>query len=642
MQRLLFSLLILLPNLAAQEPQAPQPMDPKTFDSVVASANSVLAFAWPMIVSRMQEEMTRSLEEMGDGDSVRKLKVTDLKLSQPPIFEVVPCPGQEQCRQLRLKIPGDGKWSVNMSGEIVPPWQKNQEKFRKMRLALKDVSLQQDYQVDLSDPDKLSFKPLGPPQMTFRLTSPNLLYKAVLAAARGFIRQALEEVMQEQFQDMPVTELALQDMRGFKLDGLMAQMGSSLSDRSQEYDLADHPSPGEALQLFPLEEPVPPQTPGDLADDAFKVAFIDKNIDPFAESFPAGVDIQIPPGTRIEDVTFKLGTREIARLTQPPWRIQVHPGEEDQVLLATVTLTDGIQEDDYLFLPGRGHIEEFEVQLVDLFLNFPEKKISDAELRDLHPGDFLVTENGIPQEIAKLQIAIDRPLDLVMVVDMSGSMEGRRLVDARKAATRFIEKVTRQGDTMHLIAYNDKVKVSQTTQDRKQMIQAINRLERPHGATRSFDAVNKALDLFRDDQVTRVILLLTDGYNYGSHTPFADLKRRLEQENVLLYTVGIDISRSDARLKGDAEGMLKMIRPSKVHLQELYDMSAITGGRPFFIDSPSWLNKAFDAVEQDLRSQVRLGYYTNLPPSKKGWREIKVKQVGSTRQLHHKKGYWKE
>jgi len=536
---------------------------------------------------------------------------------------------------------------VRIAGEIIPPWQRNQQKWRKLRLTLKDLSMTQDYDVVASADGSARLVPFGPPKLTYRLTSPNLLYRAVLATAQKFIGDSLQESLAEDLMaDLPIAQMALVDLGGLDLRHMVTDLGERVRpqaftfDQSKDTNWKDFDS-GSAVAWAPLDGPPEwsAETVASVDDDAFSVTFLDRELDFYAPSFTAEVAVATPPGTRIEEVTFKLGTREVARLTEPPWRAEVFPDEDSQVLLATATLSDGIQEDDYLYIEGRGYIEEMEVQYVKLNLSFPTKAFDDAQLRRLKVEAFRVHEDGVNQQIADMTVALDRPLSLVVVMDMSGSMEGERLQRARPAARKFVDRLIRPGDSMRLIAYNDQIKTSGLLTDKSAMLDAIDHLNQTRGGTHTYDAVWHALDLL-DDQADRlhVALLMTDGFNSGGKIKLPQLMARLHSQDVLLYTAGIGVKRRDWMSGG--ESLSPSVRPTFVHLQDLYDLAQATGARTFFVDDAGRLGRAFGDIEEELRSQLSLGYYSSNHG--KGWHQIEVDYLPQSIPIRHKDRYWKE
>ncbi len=639
------ALWLLLPlGLFAQEP----PKDRvKELEQAVATVNAVFEQAWPGVLQMMEQQMTRSFRDMDDGEMVRKLRVAELKLSEPPKMTLSPCPGDADCRRLRFSAPGKGKWSIKVAGEIVPPWQRNRTRWRKLRLTLKDLSLTQDYHVVAEADGGLRLEPAGTPEMTFRLTSPNLLYRAVLAAAQRFIGDSVKETLAEDvLSELPIAELALVNLGGLDMQNAVADLSQRLTQEPEavfeDAAIADAGRSNDVrwvpLDIPPSERaPLPDQS---VEDDAFEVAFVDKDLDFYAPSFTAEATVKIPPGAAIEDVVFRLGDREIARLTKPPWRVRVTPGDDAQVLFAAATLTDGVQEDDYLYIEGRGHIEEMEVTYVKVPVRFPPDSFTEDELADMRPADFTVREDGVPQNIENLSLALNRRLELVLAVDMSASMNGQKLEKARAAATQFVAKIFRPGDRVRVLAYNDKVKLSPAYGDVEQIRRAIMGLNRPKGGSRTLDALDRALDAMKDDAALRVVLLVTDGWNASGKISLKALKQRLHQEDALVYTVGINVRRH--HYAGYGKNFTPLERPRLVHLQDLYDLAVITGGRPFFVDKTAWLRRAFSELEEELRSQLTIGYVSNQPGSRKGWREIKVDYLPGTTPLTHKARYWKE
>ncbi len=220
-------------------------------------------------------------------------------------------------------------------------------------------------------------------------------------------------------------------------------------------------------------------------------------------------------------------------------------------------------------------------------------------------------------------------------MDMSGSMEGQRLTKARSAAHSFVDHVIRPGDSMRLIAYNRTVKASKLLTEKKEMLKAVDGLRRTQDNTHTFDAVSKALDLLQGKDAVRVILLVTDGFNSGGKVSYNKLIGRLEKENVLLYTVGIDVRRGRAKV-ALRDDFLPKSRPSMLHLRDLYDMAVVTGGYPLFVDKPSSLTKAFKVIEEELHSQLTLGYYSNLSGTHKGWRRLDVSFIPERMPIRHK------
>jgi hypothetical protein len=106
-------------------------------------------------------------------------------------------------------------------------------------------------------------------------------------------------------------------------------------------------------------------------------------------------------------------------------------------------------------------------------------------------------------------------LDIVAVIDRSGSMSGLR-IEIVKKALRFISKQLRHGDRLALVSYADRasVDISLTLMDeagQTQFVQALDNL-RPGGCTNLGEGLLWGLgELASSDAPTAALLLFTDG-----------------------------------------------------------------------------------------------------------------------------------
>ena len=73
-------------------------------------------------------------------------------------------------------------------------------------------------------------------------------------------------------------------------------------------------------------------------------------------------------------------------------------------------------------------------------------------VRGLKQQDFEMVEDGVAQPIASL-VSEDAPLDLVLAIDVSGSME-QALVDVKPAVKQLLSQL-RPGDAATLVGFND-------------------------------------------------------------------------------------------------------------------------------------------------------------------------------------------
>ena len=132
------------------------------------------------------------------------------------------------------------------------------------------------------------------------------------------------------------------------------------------------------------------------------------------------------------------------------------------------------------------------------------------------------------------------------MIDRSGSMEGARIREARRAATMAVDRLD-STDTVSIVAYNKRVEVivpATKVRDRYELRDQIARLE-AGGSTAIYAGVKSGaaqLSEFASRNKVNRIILLSDGLaNVGPKDPsdFADLGRELSGRGFSVSTIGL-------------------------------------------------------------------------------------------------------
>ena len=109
----------------------------------------------------------------------------------------------------------------------------------------------------------------------------------------------------------------------------------------------------------------------------------------------------------------------------------------------------------------------------------------------LQRQDFEVLEDGVPQPIVAFANE-DSPLDLVLAIDISGSME--RALDKVKEAVKQLLARLRPTDAVTLIGFNDTMFIAaEREKDRRAREDAVDQLT-AWGGTALYDATVRAVD----------------------------------------------------------------------------------------------------------------------------------------------------
>lgn len=148
---------------------------------------------------------------------------------------------------------------------------------------------------------------------------------------------------------------------------------------------------------------------------------------------------------------------------------------------------------------------------------------------------------------AALESLPRRPLELVCLIDCSGSMDGYPIEKAKAAAKRVIAQLRPQ-DTFQVIRFADAPSqlaphpLAATSDNIRRGTSYINSLKGA-GGTYLLDAVRTALTLPRDPAHERIVCFLTDGYIGNEPEIIAEIRQHLGSAHVFSFGVGSAVNR---------------------------------------------------------------------------------------------------
>jgi Ca-activated chloride channel homolog len=223
--------------------------------------------------------------------------------------------------------------------------------------------------------------------------------------------------------------------------------------------------------------------------------------------------------------------------------------------------------------------------------------VRDAEGRliiNLEQADFIVEEDGVAQPIT--QFTKERvPVSLSLTLDISDSMRGQRMADARGALAHFLDKLLAEDDEASLLGFNHETRMfGQWTTERSGMRTKLDAI-RPSGGTALYDAIDATLPLFESRQHPRAALLLvSDGADTASDVTPTALKQKLVRSDVFLYAIGIDTL--DAR------------NSTRINPFTLQELTSQGGGYTEIIRTTDELGPATERIAEELNHQYMIGY----------------------------------
>lgn len=168
-----------------------------------------------------------------------------------------------------------------------------------------------------------------------------------------------------------------------------------------------------------------------------------------------------------------------------------------------------------------------------------------------------------------------------LLIDVSGSMQGSKLEQAKQAAKSFI-KMKRPQDKVGLYVFSSGPagwqKVVSPTDNEELLMTYLNQL-RAEGKTEFFFAIAKTFNEIETFKGRRSLITLTDGRDTTDwHNPERkwDIIKRVAQAKIPIYTIGLgnDVERSDlTRIAEDTNGNFQF-SPTESDLVSVFKQKA--------------------------------------------------------------------
>jgi len=232
------------------------------------------------------------------------------------------------------------------------------------------------------------------------------------------------------------------------------------------------------------------------------------------------------------------------------------------------------------------------------------------------------------QSILNFRRETDLPIELGLLVDMSGSVQGRFGFE-KEAATGFLQHIIRPGyDRAFVVGFNKESRLTQDFTDKVPLLSAgVQRLSNG-GGTALYDAIYKAckeklLREHSDHPIRKAIVILSDGEDNQSEYTRAQAIEMAQRAEVLIYAISTDDS-----------GLI--LRGDKV----LEDLASATGGRAFFPYKMKDITHSFAAIEDELRSQYDVSYKPTDFDADGRYRSIEITAVKKDLQVRARRGYY--
>ena len=212
---------------------------------------------------------------------------------------------------------------------------------------------------------------------------------------------------------------------------------------------------------------------------------------------------------------------------------------------------------------------------------------------------FAVFEDGAPQAV-ELFLEQDAPVTVGLIVDNSISMHANR--ELVVAAAGEFARAGHPRDARFALVFNEHVTAALPyaepfTADATTLEQALTRSITARGRTAFFDAVVQGLAYAeRGEHPRRVLVVIGDGGDNESSATYAQMLRRAQAANVVVYTVTL------------ADPLDREAKP-----KQMAELAAVTGGESFRPRNRRDVGRVLQQIAADIRHTYTLAYSPTRP-----------------------------
>jgi VWFA-related protein len=239
-------------------------------------------------------------------------------------------------------------------------------------------------------------------------------------------------------------------------------------------------------------------------------------------------------------------------------------------------------------------------------------------VRGLTAADFVVTDNGAPQEVNS--VVVDQlPLSVQLVLDTSGSVVGSRLNHLIAAADGVVTAL-RPGERAGVLTFSHLLRVpAPSTADLANVRRVLASIT-GEGRTALRDAVQLSLITHHDEGARPLLLVFTDGVDNASWLSDEEVMESVRRSGAVIHVV-----RVTARQLSPTRFVERLVQTA--------------GGRLWSAQSEDDLERLFTSALDEMRARYLLTFSPRRP-LRPGWHELKVRLRHVSGEITARPGYF--
>ena len=219
--------------------------------------------------------------------------------------------------------------------------------------------------------------------------------------------------------------------------------------------------------------------------------------------------------------------------------------------------------------------------------------------------DFSVSEDGraitefrvLPFRLTQEKMAV------ALVIDRSGSMQGKPFAKAREAAANFASRLA-ETDVLAVVTFGGRSRTEGPLTTDKGAALAILDQAQSRGRTALYDAVRRAitsLSHYSADQ--KAVIALTDGHDNASRATSEQCADTANSAGVVLYSIGLGRSVNEKALRAMADR---------------------SGGSFFAVASPTDLTAVYQQIAGQIRNRYEIAYTSPHKSVQGPWVTVRI------------------
>lgn len=263
---------------------------------------------------------------------------------------------------------------------------------------------------------------------------------------------------------------------------------------------------------------------------------------------------------------------------------------------------------------------------------------------NLSSDDFILEEDGQPQNIQILVPTEDLPISLGVILDSSGSMQSK-MRTAQRAIDRFLSMI-HHDDEIFLMTFAMRASlIADFTSDRATLTNALLTGVNVGGGTALYDSLYQALQKVQQGRYQKkAVLLVTDGEDTTSLTRFDKALQYIREADMLVYSIGIKGAPGFDMGIDAPFGSSGSSAPNSttVDMKVLNRFGEASGGRAWEISEAAFgknLDGVLDTIAAELRSQYSIGYSPSHAPQDGKWHSVRIRMKNPDYLVRGRKEY---